>query len=126
MSLSLHARLIIHGTVIWASGQVKIDDKLIHNDDDDDDLSYQKENNILDYSVRVDDGDERIDVVFRNSKQKSKAPLSPSSVEPPVEPISNATRTKENKDDLEDISIPRLAIVILIVGTRGDVQPFIA
>jgi hypothetical protein len=33
----------------------------------------------------------------------------------------------ENKEELkDDLLIPRLAILILIVGTRGDVQPFIA
>jgi hypothetical protein len=34
--------------------------------------------------------------------------------------------TKTRKNDIDDITIPRVDIVLLIVGTRGDVQPFIA
>jgi hypothetical protein len=34
--------------------------------------------------------------------------------------------TKTRKNDIDDITISRVDIVLLIVGTRGDVQPFIA
>jgi hypothetical protein len=118
-SLSLHARLIIHGTVIWASGQVTIDDKIMQNNDDSKD---QKPNDILDYSVCINNDDRRIDVVLGNSEEKTEA----SPTEPFVEPIIDEAQTKENREKLDDIPVPRLAIVILIIGTRGDVQPFIA
>jgi len=110
-SLSLHARLIIHGAVISASGQVTIDNS--HD---------QKPNNIVDYSVCINDDDRRIDVVLGNSEEKTEG----SPTEPFVEPIIDETQTKENQEKLKDIWVPRLAIVILTVGTRGDVQPFIA
>jgi hypothetical protein len=118
-SLSLHARLIIHGTVIWGSGHVTIDDKIMPNNDDSND---QKPNNIIDYSVCINDDDRRIDVVLGNSEEKTEG----SPTEPFVEPIIDETQTKENREKLKDIWVPRLAIVILTVGTRGDVQPFIA
>jgi hypothetical protein len=97
--------------VISASGQITID-----NSDD------QKPNNILDYSVCINDDDERIGVVFKNLEEKTEG----SPTEPSVEPIIDETQTKENREKLKDIWVPRLAIVILTVGTRGDVQPFIA
>ncbi|CAF0856009.1 unnamed protein product [Adineta steineri] len=109
-SLSLHARLIIHGTVIWATGQVKTND----------DLSLKIEKGTLDYAVRANDADQRIGVVFNQSETDLE---SSSLTELPVEPISDETQIEENS---KDISIPHLNIVILIVGTRGDVQPFIA
>lgn len=37
------------------------------------------------------------------------------------EPTVSESRTSESKN-----SVPRLQIVILVVGTRGDVQPFLA
>lgn len=123
MSLSLHIRLVVRGTVVWASGQVKIDNKIIR---DNDDLNYEKKNNILNYSVSFDGDDRRISVVFSDPRQKFDLSSYPSPTEPLFEPITVETETKDNKEDLEDISVPRLAIVILIVGTRGDVQPFIA
>jgi hypothetical protein len=108
-SLSLHALLIIHGIMICASGQLKLNQ-----------VNNLKQENILNYTVSVNDTDGRIGVIF-NPKLKSKVPLTPSSTS-----VINERKAKENKEYLEDMSIPRLAIVILVVGTRGDVQPFIA
>ena len=43
--------------------------------------------------------------------------------------INNSEQPMPNnksKNDMKDIAIPRINILLLIVGTRGDVQPFIA
>lgn len=117
-SLSLHARLILHGKIIYATGQVSIDEEPV---------SKHKEKDVLDYTVSVDDNSGRIDVVFK-SKKKYKAPLKP--LLPLTQYFGSDNDEKQsdtNKEELkDDLLIPRLAIVILIVGTRGDVQPFIA
>jgi hypothetical protein len=125
-SLSLRARLIIQGKIVCASGKMRIDKKTIG---DNNDLNDKKENNILNYTVRVNDTDGQIRVAFKNREQRSKLSSSSSShLQPkhPVKPVINEEQIEEDKKDLEDIQVPRLAIVILIVGTRGDVQPFIA
>jgi len=116
-SLSLHARLILRGKVIYATGQVSVDEELINKHKN----SEKIENNVLDYTVSIDNDCERIGVVF-NSKKKYKAPLKPSS--PSTQFFESDS--DENKELKDDLFIPRLAIVILVVGTRGDVQPFIA
>jgi hypothetical protein len=117
-TLSLHARLILHGKVIYATGQVSVDEELLNNQG-----SEKKENDVLDYTVSVDDGSGRIDVVFK-SKKKFKSFLPSKQT---FESDSDEKQIDENKEEFkDDLIIPRLAIVILIVGTRGDVQPFIA
>lgn len=115
-SLSLHARLILRGKVIIASGQVNVDEELVNNHQH----VKKTDGDILDYTVSVDNDDGRIDVIF-NSKKKCKAPLTQLS-----ELTSHEKQIDENKPLKNDLFVPRLAIVILIVGTRGDVQPFIA
>jgi hypothetical protein len=32
----------------------------------------------------------------------------------------------ESKNDMDGITVPRITVLLLVVGTRGDVQPFIA
>ena len=122
-NLSLHAYLLIHGKVIYATGQVTTDEKNLNKLIDSD----IKPNDVLDYTVSLDDADGRIDVMF-NPQRKSKIISPPSS---PLKQLSqsviNDDQTKEEKENFDDVLlVPRLAIVILIVGTRGDVQPFIA
>jgi hypothetical protein len=118
-TLSLHVCLRIRGKVICATGQVMIEENSFDKRKDSD----KKQNNVLDYTVSVDDGDGRIDVVF-HPKLKSKA--TPTIIHP-SQSIINEKQTNENDENIdEDLLVPRLAIVILIVGTRGDVQPFIA
>ncbi|CAF2683629.1 unnamed protein product [Rotaria sp. Silwood2] len=87
----------------------------------------KKPNDILDYKVSVDDADGRIDVMF-NPKRKSKtSPIPLSSLKDSSQSIIQENQIKEIKENIDDdLLVPRLAIVILIVGTRGDVQPFIA
>jgi hypothetical protein len=105
-SLCFNARLIIHGNIKYRSGEIIIQDKIISNDN---------ENNILNYTIKVNDDDGQIGVVIKDSPSIPSKHL--------IESISN---TQENPENNEDIPVPHLAIVILIVGTRGDVQPFIA
>jgi hypothetical protein len=116
-SLSLHARLILRGKIIYATGQVSVNEEIIDKHKN----SEKIENNVLDYTVSIDNDCERIGVVF-NSKKKYKAPLKPSSSSTQL----FGSDSDENKELKDDLFIPRLAIVILVVGTRGDVQPFIA
>ncbi|CAF4379885.1 unnamed protein product, partial [Adineta steineri] len=119
-SLSLHVCLLIQAKIIYATGQVMSDERSL---DIFQDLDKQK-NNVLDYTVSVDDADGRIDVKF-NPKLKSKSLSTQlSTLKQPSQSIIDENQSTENID--EDLLVPRLAIVILIVGTRGDVQPFIA
>jgi hypothetical protein len=104
--LSLHTCLRIHGKVICATGEMTID---------------EKQTNTLDYTVSIGDDDERFDVIF-NQKRKSKS--IPTASTRSFELAHNENEINEEKEN--DLLVPRLAIVILIVGTRGDVQPFIA
>jgi hypothetical protein len=104
--LSLHTLLYIHGKVICATGEMTID---------------EKQHDTLDYTVSVSDDNGRFDLIF-NQKTKSRGTLAAS---------SRGFQLAENDQDINeqkeiDLLVPRLAIVILIVGTRGDVQPFIA
>jgi len=117
-TLSLHARLTFHGKIICATGQVNLNEVSVTKGS----TSEQKQNEILDCTNSLDDTSRPIDVVFK-SKKKHKALLKPI----PSSPKFVRYDRNENKEELkDDLLIPRLAIVILIVGTRGDVQPFIA
>ncbi|CAF1105142.1 unnamed protein product [Rotaria sordida] len=121
--LSLYTSLLIYGKVIYAVGQVIMDENnLIKYKDTD-----KKSNNILDYKVSVDNDDGRIDVIF-NPKRKSKTlPIPSSPLQHSSQSIIQDKQINESKENIDDdLLVPRLAIVILIVGTRGDVQPFIA
>ncbi|CAF4327938.1 unnamed protein product, partial [Adineta steineri] len=101
---------------------IELPSELLHSENKHD-LDKQK-NNVLDYTVSVDDADGRIDVKF-NPKLKSKSLSTQlSTLKQPSQSIIDENQSTENID--EDLLVPRLAIVILIVGTRGDVQPFIA
>jgi hypothetical protein len=81
----------------------------------------EKQTDTLDYTVSVDDDDGRFDVIF-NAKRKSKSISTASNRS--SQSVDNGNEINEEREN--DLLIPRLAIVILIVGTRGDVQPFIA
>ncbi|CAF0746962.1 unnamed protein product [Adineta steineri] len=119
-SLSLHVCLLIQAKIVYATGQVMSDERNLDISQDSD----KQKNNVLDYTVSVDDSDGRIDVKF-NPKLKSKSLSTQlSTLKQPPQSIIDENQSTENID--EDLLVPRLAIVILIVGTRGDVQPFIA
>ena len=121
-SLSLRTCLTFRGSVICATGKLDMNEAVDGKTAD----TNQKEDNVLNYTVSVDDNDGRIDLVF-NSKKKYPAPVKPS---PPLarSPGADCDEKLEESTQLltNDVLVPRLAIVILIVGTRGDVQPFIA
>jgi len=124
-NLFLHAQLIVYGKVICKTGKMKIYD---NNTGDNNDLNDDKKTSTLSYTVHVNDTDGRIAVGFKNWKQKSKSLLSSpsSSTKRSIEPAIDEKETQKSNEALKDIPVPHLAIVILIVGTRGDVQPFIA
>jgi hypothetical protein len=112
-NLFLHIYLLIYGTVICATGEVTTNEQSLKDSD-------KLEDDILDYTASVDDTDGRISVVFT---PKGKSETIPTVfLKHPSQSINN--KDKVNVDD--DLLVPRLAIVILIIGTRGDVQPFIA
>ncbi|CAF0759870.1 unnamed protein product [Adineta ricciae] len=113
-SLTFQVSLLIHAKLICATGQVMTDEQM--------DNSEHRSMNILDYTVSLDNNDGRIDLVF-NPELKSKS-TSKSLIQQNEIMVPHNRTTNETTD--EDILVPRLAIVILIVGTRGDVQPFIA
>jgi hypothetical protein len=119
-NLSLHSCLLIHGKVICATGQVTIDEENLDKYEDSDKI----QNHVLQYTVSVDDTDGRIDMIF-DTKRKSMTISTPS--KDSSQSIDNENQINKEKENLDDVLlVPRLAIVILIVGTRGDVQPFIA
>ncbi|CAF2655037.1 unnamed protein product [Rotaria sp. Silwood2] len=119
-NLFLHAYLLIHGQVVCATGQVIIDEKLL----DEQTNSDKTPDNIFDYRVSVDDDNGRINVTF-NPKRKSI--VTSTSLKHFSQSIINENQPNKDRDNFnDDLLVPRLAIVILIVGTRGDVQPFIA
>ena len=122
-TLSLHARLVLHGKIICATGQVNVSEEFQSRNK----TQEQRVNEVMDYAISLDDTSGRIDVMFK-SKRKYKASLKTISSSPQfVEYDRNEKQIDENKEEpKDDLLIPRLAIVILIVGTRGDVQPFIA
>ena len=98
-SLSLHARLILCGKVIIASGQVNVDEELVNNHKN----VGKTEGDILDYTVSVDNDDGRIDVTF-NSKKKYKAPLKPSSSSTEFSELTrHEKQIDENKQLTEDL-----------------------
>ena len=121
-SLALHTRLTFCGSVICATGKLDMNENIDNKATN----TNEKENDVLNYTVSVDDNVGRIDVVF-NSKKKYKAPTKPS---PPlvhsVIAVNEEKLKESDQEPMTDLLVPRLAIVILIVGTRGDVQPFIA
>ncbi|CAF1210538.1 unnamed protein product [Adineta steineri] len=121
--LSRHARLILHGKIICATGQVNVSEEFSSRSK----TQEQNENEIMDYTISLDDTNGRIGVLFK-SKRKYKTPLKSISSSPQFVPYEqNERQINENKEELkDDLLIPRLAILILTVGTRGDVQPFIA
>ena len=109
MTLSFHARLLIYGKVIYASGQIQLGETKAVD---------RNEKNVLQYTVSLADDDGRIEVDFGSEQSFDEESEGSSPRE------KQKIRIQEPLAD--DIPIPRLAIAILIVGTRGDVQPFIA
>jgi hypothetical protein len=120
-NLSLLACVVIRGKIICATGQVTTDEKSFNKLKDSD----KKQIDVLDYMVSVDDADGRIDVIFNPQRKSKTTPTSP--LKHFSQSFMNENQINDENKNLDvDLLVPRLAIVILIVGTRGDVQPFIA
>ena len=116
-TLSLNARLVMPRLCI---GQVNYDDVK--------DITSKKRRKLLDYTASFNDSDGLIDVCIDSfHKMKKVIPHEKSDFDEDMEWEHVAgTEESELQTMLINNSIPRLAIVMLIVGTRGDVQPFIA
>lgn len=97
-SLSLHASLMIQTKPTFTLEKLP--------------LGHDKNINC---TVHLNNTDGRIDIQFDSFKEEFKRKFS-----------SQSNNNSLDEKSIEDETIPRLAIVILIVGTRGDVQPFIA
>ncbi|CAF0872638.1 unnamed protein product [Adineta steineri] len=69
-----------------------------------------KEHDIFNYLVSSNNID-----INNNSKQSNLPDI-----------VVSEYHDQSNKEKIKELHVPRLTIVMLIVGTRGDVQPFIA
>ncbi|CAF3767725.1 unnamed protein product [Adineta steineri] len=112
MSLCLHSRLSVHDNVISTTEEILCDDQTKHDN--------------IQQLVNSDDNNQNINVELNHNVQLNTAQTTSSSSIEPSESITDETQTDEGDKHFDNTSVPRLAIVILIVGTRGDVQPFIA
>ena len=115
--LLLHARILMPRICF---GQVNYNDV--------DESTSKKQRHVLDYSASFNDSDGLIDVFIEPfSKTKPNAIRETSEIETDddIKRVSEVYQA-DIRSKLIDAPIPRLAILMLIVGTRGDVQPFIA
>ncbi|CAF2766325.1 unnamed protein product [Rotaria sp. Silwood2] len=99
-----------------------------YKDDLENDNCKNIKNRVLDYLVRFNDADGRFDISFNptlksSSKSTQQVPPDLGMNEDHDEIIKQIIYSKTNT---EDFHVPHLTIVMLIVGLRGDVQPFIA
>ncbi|CAF0767262.1 unnamed protein product [Rotaria sp. Silwood1] len=83
---------------------------------------FLRKNHVLDYLVRFNDTDGRFDIGF-NPKLKQQD-LSDLDMNENLD--LTVPQIIHSETDIEDFHVPHLTIVMLIVGSRGDVQPFIA
>jgi len=110
--LSLYARILMPSVSI---GQVKYDDV--------DENTLKRHRKTLDYTASFNDSEGLIDVSIDSLRKIDKK----SQIDEETEYVNvSDAEIDAAKAALEIGPVPRLAIVILIVGTRGDVQPFIA
>ncbi|CAF0801884.1 unnamed protein product [Adineta ricciae] len=121
--LRLHARLLLPSRL---AGQIDLDD--LHENS-----ARKLRGNRLDYAASFDDSDGLIALFIHALKKHAKKngidydDHHDQAPDDDKEHLKNIEHDKivEVKTEIHG-PIPRLAIVILIVGTRGDVQPFIA
>ena len=121
--LRLHARLLLPHRL---SGQIDLNELEESN-------AKKGEEKILDYEASFDDSDGLIAVFIQALKKHVKKNGMGTEHDADQETEKKKGNLKKTTaDDIVDVktvihgAIPRLAIVMLIVGTRGDVQPFIA
>ncbi|CAF3539582.1 unnamed protein product [Rotaria sordida] len=116
-TLSLHTRILIPHV---CSGSIKYDD---YNGN-----GSGRRLQTLDYTASFDDSDGLIDIFIDPlRKMKTATQHEQVDVNEDWECIHVVgSQQPETETILKTRPIPRLAILMLIVGTRGDVQPFIA
>jgi hypothetical protein len=116
-TLSIHARILMPRVCV---GQINYDDVT--------EITPKKRRQILDYTASFNDADGLINIFIDSFQKLKKAILREKTVinEDTEWEHLVTTQPSETKTVFETGPVPRLAIVILIVGTRGDVQPFIA
>ena len=116
-TLSLHARILMPRVCV---GQVKYNDV--------NENTSKKRRHMLDYAASFNDSDGLIDVFIDSFSKMNNNILRETSEIDTDDDFEHVTgvHQAELTSKLIDAPIPRLAIVMLIVGTRGDVQPFIA
>jgi len=116
-TLSLHARILMPRVCV---GQI--------NYDDINEFTPKKRRQILDYTASFNDADGLIDVFIDSFKKQNKDLIREKSDTDEDTQCEHLIGLQQSptKSIFETGPIPRLAILILIVGTRGDVQPFIA
>lgn len=92
--------------------------------------SVLPKNGVINHLVDFNAEEGRYDILFNlNLKSPiiSQLAMNPKiTVDNDQDQSETETERTDNSESTETIPIPRLAIVMLIVGTRGDVQPFIA
>ena len=121
--LRLHARLLLPRRL---SGQISLDNFHVSTD-------KEEKGKTIGYEASFDDSDGLI-ALFINAVQKH---AKRSGIDDVYGTDQNSADQKQRVNDIKNAEtvavkaalnspIPRLAILMLIVGTRGDVQPFIA
>ncbi|CAF0766430.1 unnamed protein product [Adineta ricciae] len=116
-TLSLNARICMPRVCV---GQVNYDDV--------DESTSKSRRQLLDYTASFNDADGLINVFIDSLRHKNKDILKSTfhANEDGVCERATGTGRSTIKTELETGPVPRVAILMLIVGTRGDVQPFIA
>ena len=110
-ALQLHARLLM---VCDRVGQLKYDEFNTS--------TSTRSHRTLDYTASFNESDGLVDVFVDAFKKKARDPTSADD----EWAIVTTSELAEAERAFDISRVPRLAIVILVVGTRGDVQPFIA
>lgn len=114
--LNFDVFLLIDEEILCATGQVQIGESSTNSD--------RSSHEFLDYTVSMNDDDGRFFLNFNPKRRSSRNSIFQLANSTPIIERTDSSSPWENFD--EEMLVPRLAIVILIVGTRGDVQPFIA
>ncbi|CAF4294424.1 unnamed protein product, partial [Rotaria socialis] len=112
--LRLQARLV---SPRHLSGQIDLNE--LHNKP-----SEKQQKKTLDYAASFNDTNGRIDVFIQNLTKYVENNDIDINENAKLDDIKNDENVKAQS--ITDDPVPRVAILILIVGTRGDVQPFIA
>ena len=123
-SLSSHSYLLLPSDL---NDAIDLEENGVVNTKTSNKLPLRK-NRVLDYLISFREAEGQFDIGFNSNV---KCPVISKLSNPPEINVSEdqakqAEQTVHKKQNTKEYSVPRLAIVMLIVGTRGDVQPFIA